>query len=112
MTNKYDSLTEAQKTKVRKHLSGLFLNGNVSFRFYKKDGTLRDSVGCLDQAVMEANNALPKEKSESEQKPINLNVFKYFDLDKKAWRSFNLSSLEDVMKVKFDDLIDKIITNP
>ena len=112
MTNKYDSLTEAQKTKVRKHLSGLFLNGNVSFRFYKKDGTLRDSVGCLDQAVMEANNALPKEKSESEQKPINLNVFKYFDLDKKAWRSFNLSSLEDVMEVKFDNLIDKIISNP
>lgn len=112
MTNKYDSLTEARKTKVRKHLSGLFLNGNVSFRFYKKDGTLRDSVGCLDQAVMEANNALPKEKSESEQKPINLNVFKYFDLDKKTWRSFNLSSLEDVMEVKFDYLIDKIILNP
>lgn len=112
MTNKYDSLTEAQKTKVRKHLSGLFLNSNVSFRFYKKDGTLRDSVGCLDQAVMESYDALPKEKSEAEQKPINLNVFKYFDLDKKAWRSFNLSSLEDVMEVKFDDLIDKIITNP
>lgn len=112
MTNKYDSLTEAQKTKVRKHLSGLFLNSNVSFRFYKKDGTLRDSVGCLDQAVMESYDALPKEKSEAEQKPINLNVFKYFDLDKKAWRSFNLSSLEDVMEVKFDDLIDKIISNP
>ena len=112
MPNKYDSLTEAQKTKVCKHLSGLFLNSNVSFRFYKKDGTLRDSVGCLDQAVMESYDALPKEKSESEQKPINLNVFKYFDLDKKAWRSFNLSSLEDVMEVKFNDLIDKIISNP
>lgn len=112
MTNKYDILTEDQKIKVRKHLSSLFLNSNVSFRFYKKDGTLRDSVGCLDQAIMESYDALPKEKSEAEQKPINLNVFKYFDLDKKAWRSFNLSSLEDVMEVKFDDLIDKIISNP
>lgn len=112
MTNKYDNLTEEQKVKVRKHLSSLFLNGNVSFRFYKKDGTLRDSIGCLDKQVMEANDALPKEKSKDEQKPINLNVFKYFDLDKKAWRSFNLSSLEDVMEVKFNDLIDKIILNP
>lgn len=111
--NKFNTLTDAEKQKVKSALYGLFFNEIVSFSFKKKDGTLRESFGCLDEQVLEQNNALPKQKSQdenTEKKPIPLNLFKYFDTEKKAWRSFNLDTLNEVFQVKFDDYIDKVLS--
>lgn len=112
MTNKFNSLSDEDKIKVKKHLYGLFFNDIISFSFIKKDGSLRPSLGCLDKKVIEESGYVfknEKDSSEKESKPLPLNLFKYFDIEKNTWRSFNLDTLVEVMEVKFDSLINTIL---
>lgn len=115
MTNKFNSLSDEDKIKVKKHLYGLFFNDIISFSFIKKDGLLRPSLGCLDKKVIEESGYVFKNEndksgsSEKESKPLPLNLFKYFDIEKNTWRSFNLDTLVEVMEVKFDSLINTIL---
>ena len=56
----------------------------VRFSYFKKDGSLREAVGTrnLNKAEEKIGCAIPAPKTDQ----VNENA--YFDLDKKAWRSF------------------------
>ena len=58
--------------------------GIVRFSYFKKDGSLREAVGTrnLNKAEEKIGCAIPTPKTDQ----VNENA--YFDLDKKAWRSF------------------------
>ena len=58
--------------------------GIVRFTFYKKDGTIREATGTRNLSFAEktTGESIPAPKSGR----INENA--YYDLDKKAWRSF------------------------
>lgn len=68
----------------------------VSFKYTKKDGTIREAKGTTNPSVIETNydsKYLPKG-----EKDINYseNTTRYFDVDKLGWRSFqNKSFIED-----------------
>ena len=60
---------------------------NVSFSYLKVDGTtIRNAIGTLRPEV------LPAQKSNRGRK-VKLINFRYFDLDKNEWRSFNINNL-------------------
>jgi hypothetical protein len=56
----------------------------VHFSYLKVDGTMRNATGTLNEKLI-STDFKPKDSSR------NLgNNFKYFDLDKKAWRSLKM----------------------
>ena len=63
----------------------------VKFQFKKKDGTIRDAVGTrnLEMMVQEDGNQYEFKTSGKPECPTTLG---YWDLEKKAWRSFTLTS--------------------
>jgi len=64
----------------------------VQVRFEKKDGTIREMICSLNPVVLK--DLLPDEGSKESTKKINEDVLAVFDLDKKAWRSFRLDSVQ------------------
>ena len=56
----------------------------VYFSYFKKDGTLRQAIGTLHSDLI-PEDMRPKDPS------VNFtgDNFKYFDLEKKAWRSLH-----------------------
>ncbi len=75
-------------------LKCLLSEGEVSFKFKKKDGSIREARGTT------CSNLIPKEepKEGEELKPkkkvvLSPNVTRYYDLDKNQWRSFSNDSL-------------------
>ena len=55
----------------------------VSFSYFKKNGKCRPAVGTLNENLI-PEDMLPKDAS------VNVGEnFKYFDLEKKAWRSLH-----------------------
>ncbi|MCK9544882.1 MAG: SH3 beta-barrel fold-containing protein [Novosphingobium sp.] len=54
------------------------------FSFMKKDGTMRNAVGSLNEKFI-PEDMLPKDPSAN----FTGDNLKYFDLDKKAWRSLS-----------------------
>ena len=110
--NKFNSLTEENQVKIKKELHKIFSTSLVKFVFEKKDGTHRDSLGCLDDTVISQYYTTKQTNTSGEQKsskPQPIDLFKYFDIDKKSWRSFNISSLVYVLEVNANDFFDKII---
>lgn len=65
---------------LRKNLHG---PEPVNFSYTKKDGSLRKAVGTLNEELI-PDKMKPKDSSISEKYGEN---FKYFDLEKNAWRS-------------------------
>ena len=53
----------------------------VHFSYFKKDGTLRRAVGTLNEKLI-PDEMRPKDSSTNYGENL-----KYYDLDKKAWRS-------------------------
>ncbi|MCF0202495.1 MAG: DUF2693 domain-containing protein [Bacteroidaceae bacterium] len=58
-------------------------SGNVHFRFLKKDGSVREAVGTLQQEVVQ-----PTLQGSGKELPKNLVAF--YDTEKEAWRSFDV----------------------
>ena len=60
--------------------------GPYRFSYVKKDGSIREAVGTLDPAL------IPEDKRPKGEEIINpkFEIFNYFDLDRKSWRSFCL----------------------
>lgn len=56
--------------------------------FVKKDGTVREAHGTLDL------NRIPEDQHPKGLRTPPPHVFTYWDIDKQAWRSFRLNSLQ------------------
>lgn len=69
-------------------------NKSVVFFFRKKDGSVRRAVGTLNKDVL-AKQLLNFTKNGYIPREAN-NVQRYYDLEKQAWRSFNIDSFIDV----------------
>lgn len=65
-------------------------NKSLVFYFKKKDGSIRRAVGTLNSEVLEKMTTnFIKTGYVANEKP---NLQRYFDLEKQAWRAFNVDS--------------------
>ena len=63
-------------------------NGVVTFSFWKKDGTIREAKGTTNMLL------IPKEDHPAALSPESVTPFSaipFYDLDKRAWRSFSIT---------------------
>lgn len=72
------------KTTNLTEFSNMLREGIVDFEFVKKDGSVRQAKGTLVAEHIPA----PKADSNSTPRKQNENVMVYFDMEKKAFRSF------------------------
>jgi hypothetical protein len=72
------------KTTNLTEFSYMLREGIVDFEFVKKDGSVRQAKGTLVAEHLPA----PKADSNSTPRKQNENVMVYFDMEKKAFRSF------------------------
>jgi hypothetical protein len=79
-TNKYH---DDMKTVKLEELREILQMEKAHFEYKKKDGTLREAFGTLQFAYIPEDQQ-PKSNSDYESKN-----FRYFDLDKNAWRSIS-----------------------
>ena len=76
--------------------------GVVSFTYYEKDGSLRKAVGTLCKGVSAAyDNYEYKGKGEQVKHELPT-TFPYWDLDEKAFRSFNAARLNDYLTLNIE----------
>lgn len=75
----------------RKWLKSVLHDGPVQVVFIKNDGSERTMQCTLQEGV-----ALPHDKKTDRVKEANADVVAVWDLEKKAWRSFKLSSIKSV----------------
>ena len=61
--------------------------GIVTFSYYKKDGSIREAKGTLNELLIPADK---KPKGTGTAAP-NYEAVAYFDLDKQEWRSFSVT---------------------
>ena len=61
-------------------------NGIYRVSFFKTDGTIREAVGTLNLELIPEEQR-PKNDGSTAKEPAP-GVFNYYDLGKKAWRSF------------------------
>lgn len=111
MSNQFNTYTDNQKKEIKKALYLVFSENLVSFSFTKKDGTNRPSFGCLDSDTIEKNGGTQKTNTDENapKKEMPLNLFKYFDTEKKAWRSFNIDTLVEIMNIPADDFFKEAL---
>ena len=62
-------------------------NGVVTFTYMKKDGSLREAKGTLNDLLIPTDK-LPKGTGTAEP---NYSSLSYFDLERQDWRSFNVA---------------------
>ena len=60
--------------------------GVVTFSFFKEDGSIREAKGTLNELLIPRED-LPK--GSPDYKP-NYKAIPFYDIDKKAWRSFRI----------------------
>lgn len=72
------------KTTNLTEFSNMLHEGIVEFEFIKKDGSVRSAKGTLVAEHLPA----PKADSDGTSRKTNENVMVYFDMEKKAFRSF------------------------
>lgn len=72
------------KTTSLEEFSKMLHEGIVDFEFIKKDGSVRQAKGTLVAEYLPA----PKADSDGTARKQNENVLVYFDMEKKAFRSF------------------------
>ena len=64
-------------------------DGVVKFSFWKKDGSIREATGTKNMLLIPFENR-PKTVIEDSLKPVQTITF--YDIDKKAWRSFCITN--------------------
>ena len=68
-------------------------DGEVSFKFLKKDGSTRKARGTLKKDL------IPEEHRTDERRKAKSDiVFNYFDLDKEDWRCFRRENFLEIEK--------------
>ena len=95
----------SRKVAMRKaHLTKTLLQalgeGEVTFTFLKKDGTLRTAHGTLRHGICREFDeySYANEKSDDEAVEWPYDVFVYWDLDRQGFRSFRAEDLEAISK--------------
>lgn len=81
------------KNDIKKYLN----NGVVTFSYTKKDGTVRVAKGTTKHTTLVAEGAQSKG---GDNKVAAAGYTSYYDLDKKAWRSFAEGRLLDIISVE------------
>lgn len=82
MNTNIESLKELMKKEI------------VHFEYVKKDGTIREANGTTNSEIIQSMTEpieIDKTKTSKQRNISDLNT-RYFDTDKKAWRSFANSS--------------------
>ena len=69
----------------------------VKFQFRKKDGSVRDAVGTRKRELMVLPNG-ERYEFKTAGKPECPTTLGYWDLDKKMWRSFTLTSFIGIVE--------------
>ena len=80
--------------------------GVATFSYFKKDGTIREAKGTLSELLIPEDD---RPKGILPRTP-NYSVFTYYDLDRKAWRSFDLRSF--IGYVEYYKLEARLFLNP
>lgn len=81
--------------------------GEVHFKFKKKDGTIREAFGTLNLGfVPEEHHPI-----DSSDYVPNHNTTRYFDIDKQAWRSFINENYVDEDATDDTQNVDNEVTN-
>ncbi len=62
----------------------------VSFKYTKKDGSIRDAVGTLNSEIYGSEN-----EPSGSSKSIPENQVRYFDVNSNGWRSFLVENFID-----------------
>lgn len=78
-------------------LESEMLKRAVKFQFRKKSGEVRDAVGTRNLEMMIQEDG-KRYEFKTEGKPECPTTLGYWDLDKKAWRSFVLTSFIGLVK--------------
>ena len=67
-------------------LRRLFLSQPIRFSYFKEDGSIREAVGTLNL------DHIPEDKRPkgTRKGKVNYATFPYYDLDRCAWRSFDI----------------------
>ena len=81
-------LTEIKADEVML-LESKMLETAVRFQFKKKDNSIRDANGTLRREEMVQENGTLWEPV-GERKPEPANIIRYWDLDEKSWRCFDV----------------------
>ena len=95
------SITQSQAVKYAWWFESFRLklqNGIYRFSYFKTDGTIREATGTLNLELI-PEDQLPKDQLPEDTLPLQgkgrergylpaPGVFTYYDLEKKAWRSF------------------------
>ena len=63
-------------------------NREVKFKYWKKDGSVRDARGTLNSEVYGKEN-----EPSGSNRPVPENQVRYYDLDAQGWRSFLTENL-------------------
>ena len=62
-------------------------NGIYRFSYFKTDGSIREATGTLNMELIPEDKR-PSFQGEDSGRILPPGVFTYYDLEKKAWRSF------------------------
>ena len=83
------SITQSQAVKYAWWFESFRLklrNGIYRFSYFKTDGSIREATGTLNLELIPEEHR-PKTDGSTAKEPAP-GVFTYYDLEKKAWRSF------------------------
>ena len=64
--------------------------GLVSFTYLKKDNSIRDARGTLCDLLIPREDMPKDQRQTTNDKRPNYAIVNYYDIDKKAWRSFDI----------------------
>jgi hypothetical protein len=78
-------------TYTKEHVLSLLKDNVCNVSFTKRDGTKRDMVCTLKPNMLPLRKTEPKDSGSANPKPENVIVV--FDLDKDAWRSFDIETV-------------------
>ena len=72
------------------HFAAILRNGYARFSYFKKDGSIREAKGTLCGSLI-PDEDIPNQAEKPVDKKDNFEIFVYYDLNKKAWRSFRIT---------------------
>lgn len=98
MKDYVDGVVNVNPHYFKEVIRSILKHNKVEFTFEKKDGTLREAEGTCNviEAIKVDETAKPKGTGRSE--PDHL--IKYYDLEKKGWRSFQFHKLREILSIK------------
>lgn len=82
------------RTDLLARLAGRMSREVVHFSYTKTDRSLRHAYGTLSWDIV--SRYVDPERIASGGRHVPMAVFTYFDIERKAWRSFNVSRLEGI----------------